>query len=64
MKTKLALCAALSVLISGCDEFTYLGDDGPLTLKDWQAKKLLATGDGAKSQRFEGRVTGGQVVQA
>ncbi len=64
MNQKIVLCTALAVFLSGCSEFTYLGDDGPMTLKDWQANNMLASGDGNRSQRFEGRVTGGRMVEA
>ncbi|MEM9425104.1 MAG: type II secretion system secretin GspD [Pseudomonadota bacterium] len=64
MKQNIVLGTALAVLLSGCGEFSYLTEDGPMTLRDWQANNLLGTGDGTRSQRFEGRVTGGRMVEA
>ncbi|MEM6386410.1 MAG: type II secretion system secretin GspD [Pseudomonadota bacterium] len=64
MKQKIVLSTAVAVFLSGCGEFSYLGDDGPMTLRDWQARNLLGTGDGNRSQRFEGRVTSGPMVEA
>ncbi|MEM7718277.1 MAG: type II secretion system secretin GspD [Pseudomonadota bacterium] len=64
MKHNIVLGTAFAVLISGCSEFSYLTEDGPMTLRDWQARNLLGTGDGTRSERFEGRVTGGRMVEA
>ncbi|MEO9826862.1 MAG: type II secretion system secretin GspD [Paracoccaceae bacterium] len=64
MKKNIVLGTAVAVFLSGCGEFSYLTEDGPMTLKDWQANNLLGTGDGRRSQRFEGRVTGGPMVEA
>ena len=64
MKQKIVLCTAFAVLLAGCGELSYLTDDGSQKLRDWQARNLLGTGDGTRSQRFEGRVTGGRMVEA
>ncbi|MGR3511128.1 MAG: type II secretion system secretin GspD [Paracoccaceae bacterium] len=64
MKQNIVLGTAVAVFLTGCGEFSYLTEDGPMTLRDWQAQNLLGTGDGTRSQRFEGRVTGGRMVEA
>ncbi|MEM6407171.1 MAG: type II secretion system secretin GspD [Pseudomonadota bacterium] len=64
MNKSIVLCTAFAVLLSGCSELSEYTDDGPLALKNWQARNLLGTGDGVKSARFEGRVTSGAMVEA
>ncbi|MEO1780351.1 MAG: hypothetical protein AAFU63_16370 [Pseudomonadota bacterium] len=64
MKQTIVLGTAVAVCLTGCGEFSYLGEDGPMKLKDWQARNLLSMGDGNRSQRAEGRVTGGRMVEA
>ncbi len=57
----LLLCAASVALLSGCDDLVARDTN---TLADWRAATILGGGDGQASQRSEGRITGGQAVQA
>ncbi|MEO1452445.1 MAG: type II secretion system secretin GspD [Pseudomonadota bacterium] len=64
MKQKIVLCAATAVFVSGCADIQRLTEDNPSRLNDWQARNLLGGGDNSRLNRFEGRVTTGQLVEA
>lgn len=64
MKQKIVLCAATLAFVSGCADIQRLTEDNPSRLNDWQARNILGGGDNSRLNRFEGRVTGGQMVEA
>ena len=61
---KLVLCVAAAALLTGCDDLMSRDENAPTALESWRARTILGGGDGQASQRSEGRVTGGQLVQA
>lgn len=61
---KLVLCAAAAALLMGCEDLISRDENAPTALENWRARTILGGGDGSATQRREGRVTGGQLVQA
>ncbi len=62
MMKRLLLSATAALLVVGCDEVTSRKDNQGL--ESWRANTILGGGDGAASNRTEGRVTGGAMVEA
>ncbi|NJS40041.1 MAG: type II secretion system secretin GspD [Rhodobacteraceae bacterium] len=56
------LGATAALLVVGCDEITSRKDTQGV--EGWRADTILGGGDGAASNRSEGRVTGGAMVEA
>ncbi len=59
----LLICATSVALLSACDDAGTRGD-GAERLEPWRARSILGGGDGRGARRSEGRVTGGQMVEA
>ena len=62
---KIVTGAALAVVLTGCAELT--DDDNASRsnlLESWRASTILGGGDGQSRDRRQGRVTGGQIVEA
>ena len=64
MNQKIVLSAAMAVFLGGCADIERLTEDNPSRLNEWQARNILGGGDNSQFDRFEGRVTSGQMVEA
>ncbi len=61
----LVLCMATTMLLTACDMATTRDEtDAGGRLESWRAKLLLGGGDNEGIERSEGRVVGGQMVEA
>ena len=58
---KILLSVAAAALVSACDDLAGRSDRG---MESWRASTILGGGDGRGTARSEGRIVGGQAVEA